>query len=344
MQALWMLAAAFFFATMAVCVKFASVHFNSAELVFYRGLLGMFFMWALARTRGIPLATRFPGMHMWRSLVGVVSLGAWFYAIAHLPLATAMTLNYMSSVWIATFLVGGALLMGLLPARGDGAVREATSVEVPSLPAGAAEPALPDRRRSAPPGGSAVREATSVGAQGPLVLTVITGFAGVVMMLRPTIEQNQAFAGLIGLMSGLLAAFAYMQVMALARVGEPETRTVFYFAVGSAVAGGAGMLVAGISEWHWKPALWLIPLGVLASLGQLCMTRAYSLAKTRSATLVVANLQYSGIVFGAVYSLILFGDRIPLIGWAGMALIVASGIAATVLRARAAPGSPAEEH
>ena len=222
-----------------------------------------------------------------------------------------------------------------------------------SPPAGAAEPALPGRRRSAPvlrARGSAppkVREATSVGAishQGPLVLTVIAGFVGVVMMLRPTIEQNQTFAGLIGLMSGLLAAFAYMQVMALARVGEPETRTVFYFAVGSAVAGGAGMLVTGLSEWHWKPALWLIPMGVLASLGQLCMTRAYSVAQTRSVMLVVANLQYSGIVFGAVYSLVLFGDTIPLIGWAGMALIVASGIAATVLLARAAPGSPAEEH
>ncbi len=309
MQALWMLAAAFFFATMAVCVKFASEHFNSAELVFYRGLLGMFFMWALARSRGITLATRFPGMHMWRSLVGVISLGAWFYAIAHLPLATAMTLNYMSSVWIAAFLVGGALLMGLLPARGD--------------------------RPTAPAAGL---------SQGPLVLTVITGFIGVIMMLRPTIEQNQAFAGLIGLMSGLLAAFAYMQVMALARVGEPESRTVFYFAVGSAAAGGLGMLVAGTSEWHWGPALWLIPLGVLASLGQLCMTRAYTLAKTRSATLVVANLQYSGIVFGAIYSIVLFGERLPLIGWAGMALIMASGIAATVLRARAAPDSPAEEH
>lgn len=309
MQALWMLAAAFFFATMAVCVKFASEHFNSAELVFYRGLLGMFFMWALARSRGIQLATRYPGMHMWRSLVGVISLGAWFYAIAHLPLATAMTLNYMSSVWIAAFLVGGALLMGLLPARGERAPVAAAGL-----------------------------------SQGPLVLTVIAGFIGVIMMLRPTIEQNQAFAGLVGLMSGLLAAFAYMQVMALARVGEPETRTVFYFALGSAVAGGLAMGVAGVSEWHWKPALWLIPLGVLASLGQLCMTRAYSLAKTRSATLMVANLQYSGIVFGAIYSLLLFGERLPLIGWAGMALIMASGIAATVLRARAAPGAPAEEH
>ncbi|GAB3478772.1 DMT family transporter [Polaromonas eurypsychrophila] len=346
MQALWMLAAAFFFATMAVCVKFASEYFNSAELVFYRGLLGMFFMWALARSRGISLATRFPGMHMWRSLVGVISLGAWFYAIAHLPLATAMTLNYMSSVWIAAFLVGGALLMGLLPVRGDDAI----SVGTPSSQARAAEPALPGRRRSAPllrARGSETPEVHavgSVGAQGALVLTVIAGFIGVIMMLRPTIEQNQAFAGLVGLMSGLLAAFAYMQVMALARVGEPETRTVFYFAVGSTIAGGLAMGIVGVSEWHWKPALWLIPLGVLASLGQLCMTRAYTRAKTRSATLVVANLQYSGIIFGAIYSLLLFGERLPLIGWAGMGLIMASGIAATVLRARAAPNSPAEEH
>ena len=113
MQALWMLLAAFFFATMAVCVKFASAYFNSAELVFYRGLLGMLFMWLVARSQHVALATRYPGMHAWRSLVGVVSLGAWFYAIGKLPLATAMTLNYMSSVWIAAFLVGGALLAWL---------------------------------------------------------------------------------------------------------------------------------------------------------------------------------------------------------------------------------------
>ena len=57
MQALWMLAAALFFATMAVCVKIASAWFNSAELVFYRGVLGMLFMWVLARSRGVPAPT-----------------------------------------------------------------------------------------------------------------------------------------------------------------------------------------------------------------------------------------------------------------------------------------------
>jgi S-adenosylmethionine uptake transporter len=70
------------------------------------------------------------------------------------------------------------------------------------------------------------------------------------------------------------------------------------------------------------------------------MTRAYS----RGSTLLVANLQYSGIVFGAFYSLLLLGDSIPLIGWAGMALIVASGLAATVLRTRLLPDTPAEVH
>jgi drug/metabolite transporter (DMT)-like permease len=303
MQALWMIAGSFFFATMAVCVKYASAWFSSAELVFWRGLLGMLFMWLLALRQGITLATHYPLMHAWRSLVGVLSLGAWFYALATLPLATAMTLNYMSSVWVAAFLVGGALVTWN-PRLGE---------------------PWPAR-------------------QGVLALAVITGFIGVVLMLRPTVEQNQVYGAIIGLLSGMSAAFAYMQVMALGKIGEPDTRTVFYFAVGSAVAGALGMAFGGATShgtgWDWQHAWWLLPVGVLASLGQLCITRAYG----RGATLVVANLQYSGIVFGAIYSVTLFGDSIAPLGWLGMGLIVASGIGATVLRARAAPDAPAEEH
>ena len=298
MQALWMLLGAAFFATMGVCIKFASPHFNSSELVFYRGVVGVIFLGIIAKQQKVSLRTQYPWMHIWRTIIGGLSLSAWFYAIAHLPLATAMTLNYMSSVWVAAFLVGGTLLNW--------------------------QP----------------QEGKSPWSQGPLALTVIAGCAGVVMLLRPTMDQNQIFAGLVGLLSGFAAAFAYMQVMALGRLGEPETRTVFYFAFGTLVAGGIGMGFAGISEWDWHYAVWLIPVGVFASLGQLCMTRAYS----QGATLVVANLQYSGIVFAALYSLFLFGDDIPLLGWSGMALIVASGIVATLLRARAAPNAPAEEH
>ena len=298
MQALWMLLGAFFFASMGVCVKYGSAHFNSAELVFYRGVVGLVFMAVIAKQQKVPLRTQYLGMHAWRSMVGVASLSAWFYAISKLPLATAMTLNYMSSVWIAAFIVGGSIV-NWNPKNGNSPL-----------------------------------------TQGPLALAVMAGFAGVVMVLRPTMAQDQIYAGLIGLMSGFFAAFAYMQVTALGRVGEPETRTVFYFAIGTLLAGLVGMGFMGTSEWHWNNAIWLVPVGVFASLGQLCLTRAYS----HGATLVVANLQYSGIVFAALYSLLLFGDDIPLIGWLGMALITVSGIAATLLRARAAPQTPAEEH
>jgi len=295
MQALWMVLASFFFATMAVGIKVASSSFSLPELVFYRGLVSVIFMVLVLRARGTPLATPVPMMHAWRAVIGIFSLAAWFYAIAHLPLATAMTLNYMSGVWVAAFVVGGALMYG----KGS--------------------------------------------RQGALMATVLAGFAGVVMMLRPTLDQNQLFAGLVGLLSGMGAAMAYLQVTALGKVGEPEGRTVFYFAFSTALAGLVGVLWDGFTPWagvSWQAAAWLIPIGVLASLGQWAMTRAFS----RGATLLVANLQYAGIVFAAFYSLFLFGDQITLLGWAGMALIVASGIAGTVLRNRALPDTPAEEH
>ena len=47
------------------------------------------------------------------------------------------------------------------------------------------------------------------------------------------------------------------------------------------------------------------------------MTRVYlGSQKPSRGTLVVANLQYSGIVFAAIYSVVLFNDQIPrLDGW-----------------------------
>lgn len=293
MQALWMLLGALAFSLMAVCVKFASAHFNPAETVLWRGLLGLLIIFAVARRQQVSLHTRLPGMHLWRSVAGVASLGGWFYAIAGLPLATAMTLNYMSSLWLAAFVMVAALVR-------------------------------PSRTRL---------------PQGALATALLVGFAGVVLMLRPTIDQNQWVAGLVGLASGMVAAVAYLQVKALARAGEPELRTVFYFMAGTAVGGMLSLPFTGLSPWAGWHSAWLVPMAAFAVIGQWCMTRAYS----AGATLVVANLQYSGIVFGALFSVLVFGDSIDGPGWLGMALIVASGIAATVLRARTETTTPPAE-
>jgi S-adenosylmethionine uptake transporter len=109
---LLMICSSFLFATMGVCVKLASDTYGPGEIVMYRGLVGMIGIALLARARGVPLRTSVPMMHAWRSIVGVAALTLWFYAIGHMPLATAVTLNYMSSVWMALFLIGGAVVVG----------------------------------------------------------------------------------------------------------------------------------------------------------------------------------------------------------------------------------------
>ena len=294
-----MVGAAFLFALMGACVKLASLHYGAGEIVLYRSLVGLALMAAVLHWRGIGWRTSVPAMHFWRSLSGTVSLCLWFYAIGGLPLATAMTLNYMSSVWIAMFLIGGAVLLG--PIRGG--------------PVG--------------------------GIDGRLVAAVLAGFAGVALILRPTIEQDQLWHGLIGLLSGLLAAVAYLQVTALGRVGEPGERVVFYFAA-TGVAAGAGLAAAsdGLHGHDLRGAMLLLAIGALATAGQWMMTRAYA----TGATLGNAALQYLGIVFGFAFGVWLFDDPVTTMSLAGMVLIIGAGVAATQLQGRTppAPSAPSE--
>ncbi|MEK8048804.1 DMT family transporter [Ideonella sp. DXS22W] len=110
MQAVvFMVLAALLFSMMGVAVKLASASYPAAEIVFYRGVVGALTMWAWGRWQGVGMRTRVPMLHVWRSASGVSALMLWFSAIAVLPLATAVTLNYMSSVWMAVFVIAMGL-------------------------------------------------------------------------------------------------------------------------------------------------------------------------------------------------------------------------------------------
>ena len=299
MTASWlMVTASFLFALMGVCVKLASEQYSAGEIVLYRSLVGLVLMTGVLRWRGIPWRTSVPAMHFWRSLSGATALCMWFYAIGGLPLATAMTLNYMSSVWIALFLIGGAVL--LAPERGGGAVI--------------------DHR---------------------LVAAVMAGFVGVALVLRPTIEQEQLWHGVVGLGSGLIAAMAYLQVTALGRVGEPGERVVLYFSITGIVFGGVIALLSGGLHGHTlRGAALLLATGVLAAAAQWMITRAYG----TGATLGIAALQYLGIVYSFGLGILIFGESPTWMSAAGIALIIAAGVAATLLsqRPRAAVSAPTE--
>lgn len=165
-------------------------------------------------------------------------------------------------------------------------------------------------------------------ARGLLHFTIAASFVGVLMILRPSVGQGQSFAFAIGLLGGLLSAVAYLQVRALGRAGEPEWRTVFWFSACNALLGALATPLAG----GWTPVAMadlpaLLAIGVLAAIGQLCMTRAFG----RGRTLLAANLQYSGVVFATTVGWLMFGEAHDLLELAGIALIVASGVGASLV-------------
>jgi len=112
MQSLWMLVASFLFSIMGVCVKLASDYYSTAEIVLCRGIIGISVIAALVRLRGGTFRTPFPRDHLIRGGVGVISLWLWFYSFSLLPVATATTLNYMSSIWIAVMLFAAGWWQG----------------------------------------------------------------------------------------------------------------------------------------------------------------------------------------------------------------------------------------
>ena len=291
MQSVWMIVAALLFSVMGVAVKLGSSQYSTWEIVAYRGFVGMIVMGLMmavrARRRGTSfvaaLATRVPWMHVTRAGSGTVSLTLWFYAIAGLPLATAMTINYASPLFIGAWVAFVAWRMG---ERIDGAMSAA----------------------------------------------LMSGFVGVVLLLQPSFNRDQWPFAIIGVSSTTLTAVAYLSVKALGRIGEPDTRIVFYLSLATAVVGSAGASLFGgfhVVDVHGGGLL--LAVGVSAALAQLAVTRAFG----AGGTLLTANLGYTGIVFATLWGYLVFGDTVRLTSALGMAIVVASSVLATWVTARA---------
>jgi drug/metabolite transporter (DMT)-like permease len=108
LKSFWVLVSALFFALMGVFVKLGSAEFSSAELVFYRSLIGVVVTACMMRLLHVRWSTPVLGMHLGRGLVGCLSLVCYFYAIQVLPLATAVTLNHTAPIFFA--LIGAVWL------------------------------------------------------------------------------------------------------------------------------------------------------------------------------------------------------------------------------------------
>ena len=270
---LWIIVATFFFSLMGSFVKLGATHFSSVELVFYRSFISLLFLLIYIVISQKEIKTPHLRKQIDRGVVGFLSLAFFFYAIAHLNLGSAMTLNYTSPIFLGFF----------LPLISHQKIKKS------------------------------------------ILLCTITGFIGTLFILDPHGEWQSWFAGLIGLISGIGAALAYIHVIQLSKLNEPDWRTVFYFTLVSTLGSGLWISFTDYQKLIWDDVWILIPLGLSATIAQIAMTRAYRLGNS----LVIGTLSYLTIVFSGVISLLYFNETMRIEDVLGAILIIASGAIAS---------------
>jgi drug/metabolite transporter (DMT)-like permease len=145
------------------------------------------------------------------------------------------------------------------------------------------------------------------------------GFAGVLLMIRP----DFAALDLGHLLTAVAALAGALSFVTLKRIGGRETSASILFAVFLAIRlASAPMLPSTFVAPEWRE------VGLLALAGLLmgCAHAGLVLATREAPAVVVAPFQYSQMVWGVLFGALLFGDRPAPILFAGMALVVASGL------------------
>lgn len=259
---------AFLFATMGVFIRLASHTVSNEIVVFARNLAGLALLLPVMLTQGGGglRTTVFP-RHLWRALTGLTAMYGFFYAIAKLPLSSAMIFTYSSPVFIP--LVAWIFLKEPMTRRAWAAA--------------------------------------------------LVGFVGVALVCKPDQGLVNHFA-LIGLGSSILAATAFVTVRALGAT-EPATRVVFYFALISTIVSTVPLLWAGRAITLEEFGL-LAAVGVLATMSQLCLTRAYALAPANR----IGPVTYLAIVVAGIYAWSLWGEVPDGYAIAGTGLILMASL------------------
>lgn len=145
------------------------------------------------------------------------------------------------------------------------------------------------------------------------------GFVGVLVMIRP----DFATLGLGHLLTALAAILGASALITLRKIGGRETSAAILFAVCLAImAVSAPMVPSAFVLPEWRE------LGLLALAGLLmgCGHGGLVLATREAPAVVVAPFQYSQMIWGVLFGVLLFADRPEPVLFLGMAIVVASGL------------------
>ena len=151
------------------------------------------------------------------------------------------------------------------------------------------------------------------------LVAIIIGFIGVIFILRPGTESFEPIA-LIGLGAAALAGSAKVCIRKMGGT-ENSVTIVFYFGLFSSVLSLIPLL------WSWQVPLlhhwpFILLMGLMGTLGQLALTRAYRIANPGQ----IGPYVYSSVVYGAALGWFIWGEALLMTTLIGSALIIASGL------------------
>jgi drug/metabolite transporter (DMT)-like permease len=151
-------------------------------------------------------------------------------------------------------------------------------------------------------------------------ITSLTGFAGMLILLRP---GSAVFHPAVVLVLGMALANALYQILTRKLQDEDVHTTLFY----SALVGTVGLTLLlpwGLSEGlpTWQDGALFLLLGLLAGLGHRFVIGAYLLAPAS----LLTPFAYLQMLWATAYGYVIFGQLPD--GWSalGMAVIVGSGV------------------
>ena len=160
----------------------------------------------------------------------------------------------------------------------------------------------------------------------------VAGFLGVLCIVRPTGQIDPAM--LVALGSAVSASLSMMIVKKLTTTESPYQILFFFTLVGSVVSLGPGI-------YYWQTpsldqAAWLVLIGVLAFVGQICLSRAIALAEVT----LVAPVDFLRLPFAAIFGFVLFAEVPDAWTLAGGAIIALAS--AYIVRREAVLRQPGE--
>lgn len=160
-----------------------------------------------------------------------------------------------------------------------------------------------------------------------MIASLLVGFAGVVLILRPSAELMHNPAALLALGAGACSAMALVSVNQLAPTDSSQAILFYYFLISTIAA-------APFAAMHWcvptQTEWWLLGgVGVGMALAQLFIIMAYRHASAAQ----LAPFNYSVVVFSGVIGWIVWHEALDMTALLGILLVCAGGIASI----RAAP-------